>query len=184
MFRINKLINIYSHDTSKSESESRSKRESESNSKSQSQNKSKSKSNSKSMSMSMSMGMRMCMGMWIFCSQLTSRSKSTSILRQITMPEKTSAWHLITWAIKNFHAGCCEPSSFICEAWRSVRGVLLRVAITLVWGTTFEEAWIVKQYTLAKRKCNEDSTGRHFHIIPGRTRCKNFRLSPSMQRRR
>ena len=93
MFRINKLINIYSHDTSKSESESRSKRESESNSKSQSQNKSKSKSNSKSMSMSM--GMRMCMGMWNFCSQLTSRSKSTGILRQITMPEKTSAWHLI-----------------------------------------------------------------------------------------
>ena len=91
MFRINNLINIYSHDTSKSESESRSKRESESNSKSQSQNKSKSKSKSKIMSMSM--GMRM--GMWNFCSQLTSRSKSTGILRQITMPEKTSAWHLI-----------------------------------------------------------------------------------------
>ena len=79
MFRINDIINIYSHDKSQSKSESRSKRESESN----------------SMSMSMSMGMRMCMGMWNFCSQLTSRSKSTGMLRQITMPEKTSAWHLI-----------------------------------------------------------------------------------------
>ena len=34
----------------------------------------------------------------------------------------------------------------------------------------------MKQYTLAKRKCNEDSTGRHFHIIPGRTRCKKLPL--------